>query len=437
VIVAAGRGSRMLERPLPKPLTPLLGLALIERVLLTARNVGIERFVVVTGYQRETTEAFLADLAARRGLELETVANPSWELDNGQSVLAARPHVDEPFLLLMADHLYQPELLHALLQGALGEDEVVLAADSDIEANPFVDLADVTRVRLSGERITDIGKQLEVFEAFDTGAFLCSPSFFERLEDGRTLGDTTLSAGVRAAATAGRARVRFVAPRCWIDVDDQVQLNKAETFLLGSLGKSTDGPVSRRLNRPVSLRISRVLAARGVSPNAVSLASFGLALAAAACFLLPGYAWLVAGGILVHLSSVLDGSDGEVARLTYRTTEFGGRLDQVLDRYADAFILLALTYRVAGTPPEWLPLAVGVLALVGSFMSSYTASWYDPFAARKAGDGPRAPRVGRDVRLLLLALGALANVPLLALAAVGLVMNLETVRRLVVLARER
>jgi 1L-myo-inositol 1-phosphate cytidylyltransferase / CDP-L-myo-inositol myo-inositolphosphotransferase len=291
-------------------------------------------------------------------------------------------------------------------------------------------------VRLDGDRIVDIGKHLDDFEAYDTGAFLCSPEFLERMAAACEAGETALSDGVRRSALAGLAGARVVSPGSWIDVDDGAQLTKAHAFLLASLGKPTDGPVSRHLNRPLSRRLSAVLAKRGVSPNAISLAAFSLALAGAGLFLVPGYWPLVLGGLLIQTASVVDGSDGEVARLLFRSSEFGFRLDQVLDRYADAFIIAALTYRVAGPGDSWLPLLLGLLALVGSFVSSYTAPWFDQLnAGRSGGLLPRLPRLGRDVRLLLVALAAVAYLPLLALGTLAVLMNLDVVRRLLTLRR--
>ena len=50
LIIAAGKGSRMSGKGDSKPLIPLLGLSLIERVILTVNNSGIDDFYVVTGY---------------------------------------------------------------------------------------------------------------------------------------------------------------------------------------------------------------------------------------------------------------------------------------------------------------------------------------------------------------------------------------------------
>ena len=66
-------------------------------------------------------------------------------------------------------------------------------------------------------------------------------------------------------------------------------------------------------------------------------------------FFLGGYITLVIGAILAQVASVIDGCDGEIARLKIQVTEFGGWFDAVLDRYADAFLLFGLTYYVCFT----------------------------------------------------------------------------------------
>jgi CDP-L-myo-inositol myo-inositolphosphotransferase len=148
-----------------------------------------------------------------------------------------------------------------------------------------------------------------------------------------------------------------------------------------------------------------------------------------------GYLNLVIGAILAQTSSIIDGCDGEIARLKFKTTEFGGWFDAVLDRYADAFLLFGLTYHVYFIGREWLTLFIGFLAIIGAFMNSYTADKYDGLMKRKVGLGKYYLRIGRDVRIFFILLGALINQPLLTLILIALLMNLENIRRIVVLSR--
>ncbi len=86
LILAAGRGSRIVEEGESKPLIPLLGLPLLERTILTAHRAGLAEFLVVTGYQGERVEVFLSDLRRRRHLSIEAIENEEWKKGNGTSL---------------------------------------------------------------------------------------------------------------------------------------------------------------------------------------------------------------------------------------------------------------------------------------------------------------------------------------------------------------
>lgn len=431
LILAAGEGRRICGEGESKPLIPLLGVPLIERVIRSALESGADEFYVVTGYEGERVRDFLKRLEERLKIRITPLVNDRWEEGNGLSVLKARDVLDEPFLLLMGDHLFDPQMARALIVHEPPEGEIALVVDEDL-ANPLVDTEDVTRVKVEDGRIRDIGKGLADFNGFDTGIFLCSSAIFNALDQSMEKdGDTTLSGGVRVLAAEGRANAVPVSG-FWIDVDDPPALKRAEKALLDRLrDKPNDGPVSRYLNRPLSALLSRRLVKVGIAPNQISLFSFLFSLVAAGLFALGGYPALAAGGILAQLASIIDGCDGEVARLKYRTSEFGGWLDAVLDRYADAFLLFGMTWHLMATKASGLILFTGFMAIIGSFMLSYTADKYDSLMLERieTGGGGRL-RLGRDVRVFIIFLGAVTNQVLPALALIAIAMNLETVRRI-------
>ncbi|MCA9484578.1 MAG: NTP transferase domain-containing protein [Nitrospina sp.] len=235
LIIAAGRGERLRAAGDCKPLTPLYGVPLIERVIGLAMEAGAEEFFVVTGYQAEKLNAFLNGLAGRFGVPLTTLHNREWEKGNGVSVLKARESIQKPFLLLMADHLFDPGIARELMARPPAGDEVVLATDSDLN-NAQVNMDDVTRVLVREGRIAEIGKQIAGFNAFDTGIFHCGTGLFETLDRlYRESGDVTLSQAVQVLARQGRARSWDAAGRFWIDIDDPGSFRKAENLLLDPL----------------------------------------------------------------------------------------------------------------------------------------------------------------------------------------------------------
>src|SRR5687767_11275626 len=115
LIIAAGQGTRLRSIAPSKPLAEVAGLPLIEHVVNAAAAGGATGFVVVTGYEPGPLETFLGSLAERSGLPIEAVRNEDWARPNGLSVLAAAPRLGSEFILLMSDHLFDPEILSGMI----------------------------------------------------------------------------------------------------------------------------------------------------------------------------------------------------------------------------------------------------------------------------------------------------------------------------------
>ena len=131
LILAAGHGSRIasLSRNAPKPLVCLSGAPLLEHILLSSQAAGIEKFVIVVGYRADAIRRWLAGWR-HEGITVTLVENPDYHKANGISALAARGLLQGPFLLLMADHIFEPKTAKALLRQSLADgDEVHLGRD--------------------------------------------------------------------------------------------------------------------------------------------------------------------------------------------------------------------------------------------------------------------------------------------------------------------
>ena len=428
LIIAAGLGSRMYTVGDTKPLVSLLGLNLIERVILTAKKSGIKEFCIVTGYNGEKIREQLS-YGKKYGIKIQYIQNDQWTKGNAISVLKAKNYFKKPFVLLMADHNYDHRILDRLLKTKIGKDECILCVDNNPKDHLNID--DATKVLTIDHRIETIGKNLSDYNCIDTGIFICNPVIFDALEESISKGDEGLSGGVKVLAQRYKMRYLRLADNFWIDIDDKTDLKNAERILCFKLKKDTDGPVSRILNRPISLRISKVLLKTGITPNQISVLSFIIGLAGASLFFFGEYFYLILGGIIVHIHSIVDGCDGEIARLKLRRTKYGGYLDSFLDRYVDAVIILGLTYgywSISGDSMIWI---MGFAALIGSFINTYTGEKYDSIF--KIGNGTRRLkfRVGRDMRLLIIVVGALTNQIPILLIIVAVLANFEAIRRLI------
>lgn len=432
LILAAGLGSRLRpQTKTPKPLTSVLGLTLAERVVCTLLEAGVRRFLITLGYEAETVRAHFSDISRRRGVTIDFIEAEDWERGNGASALAAKGHTGEaPFFLVMIDHLFDPGIARALADHPLAPGEMCLAVDRDKDG--IFDLHDVTRVKIYDGRIQEIEKTLDDWDAGDTGVMLCTSGLFEGLKRAAARNEHGLSDGLRELASEDRARTVEVTGLPWLDVDTPEALREAERRLMRDQGgKTRDGPVSRHLNRPVSRWLSRYLVRTTVTPNQISLLSWVLSSVAAGSMALNGYPALAIGGALAQLASIIDGCDGEVARLKRIQSDFGGWFDAVLDRYADAFLLFGLLWHSYAASGDPVILFIGFAAITGSFMSSYTADKYDGFMAKQMAD-KRPLRLGRDLRVFMIFLGAVLNLAAPTLFVIAVVMNLDVLRRILV-----
>jgi len=139
----------------------------------------------------------------------------------------------------------------------------------------------------------------------------------------------------------------------------------------------------------------------GVNPNTLTLLGLIISIVAAIFFAMGE---VLSAGSLLLLSGLFDVLDGAVARENGRTTSFGGFLDSVCDRFADAAVLIGAMYGGLTSFPPFPDWFLGSLAIVGSFMVSYTRARAEAAgAAASVGIGERA------VRMVILILGAFLN----------------------------
>lgn len=224
LIPAAGRGAR-LDRPgTPKPLVEVDGVPLILRTLRQMQAAGVTRAVIVTGFR--SAQVRLA-LSAAPGLNvaLEFVYNRRWRFGLGSSLLAARDRFDGPFLLAMADHIYDSPLIARMAAAAPEPDGLVALVDHSPER--IFDLDDAVKVVCEGGRPVRFLRH-STAPAADAGLFLASPALFDALEACDAL---DLAHGVDLMARQGRVRQITAGDAEWDDVDTPAALVHAELRL--------------------------------------------------------------------------------------------------------------------------------------------------------------------------------------------------------------
>jgi len=211
-------------------------------------------------------------------------------------------------------------------------------------------------------------------------------------------------------------------------------LPRAERHLLRSLVKDTEGFMSRHFDRKISLAISRRLAGTRVTPNQMTLVSIAIGIFGAFFFLSPSPALQTVGALLFVLHSIVDGCDGELARLRFQESRSGGLLDFWGDNVVHCAIYTAIAIGWSRRIGEPWPLWVGASAILGNLASAAFVH-RATMAARRPEGGPlftnvsqrssRLSRVAdelsrRDFIYLVLILSAFGKAHwFLVMAAVG------------------
>ena len=140
-----------------------------------------------------------------------------------------------------------------------------------------------------------------------------------------------------SAAVAASPQLRQPLPSevASVDVSSEAGVSAATAALWQSCRKPIDGYVSRHLNRHISLAISRRIVDTSITPNHVSAFCIALGVLSGVLAAQGGYACLVAGAALFKLNSIIDGVDGELARVRWAYSKLGEFLDSVGDNVAN------------------------------------------------------------------------------------------------------
>lgn len=408
IILAAGQAVRL--RPYsterPKSLMEIApGVTIIDFILKQLHEIGVREVIVAT--RGEYVSAFKEELGKRARI---VVVDGNGEGNLHSLALACEAVGPRRVLVIMGDHVFEPEILRRLFKEDDASRRMLLCLDTQPKGR---NLLEGLRVHVSVDSVHRVGKNIPPQGGVDTGLFVLSADahdLIRRVENEE--GHEELSSLVNHLAAKGDVGYVDVTKKLWLDIDTAEDLAEARRLyweiLRRSLYKPGDGPVSHWLNRPLSTRLSIFLFkhAQWVTPNSITVISFVLALVSA--FLFTQWQFGL-GAVLVYVSSLLDGVDGEIARLGGKLTGFGSLLDSLLDRIADIALMIGL-----GLVLSPGPLRVGLtgLAVSGVVLVSYIShlSLQHTDVKRLRGGFPWATR---DVRLLLVSLGGLAFQPLI------------------------
>ncbi len=160
----------------------------------------------------------------------------------------------------------------------------------------------------------------------------------------------------------------------WAHIADEQAAKAATWAMLKLLQWRPGGVVAKRLNRPISIRLSRLLLNTWVTPNQTTWFGFVVGIFGIIGVFWAEYWSILAGGFLLQLNSVLDGIDGELARMRHQTSSYGAYLDSVCDEILNAALFVAMGY-VLNKNGGWIDLPGSAYLYVGIFVGTVSFSY--------------------------------------------------------------
>ena len=338
----------------------IVGVPLIQRTILSALRSGFERVVVMPGDDREQLQTLLASDPRTRSVELAP-GPPAGVVREGQVAL------------LPGDCLVTSHTLNRVYDTRLAEHPMVFEGATADESLVLCRAA--TLVQLDGALRSDAAARTTRLHAL--GAVTASLN-----------GDLCVRVVDEPSARAAEARLF-------------AQL-RAETA-------ATDGPLAR-FDRFVSQWISRRLVHTRLRPNHITIIGTSFGLVGAWCLGRGAHGLDILGALLFLCATIIDGCDGEVARLKFQETPFGHDFDVITDNVVHVAIFIGMglgQYRrnPGGDYGTLIALLLGGFACAAA--ACYSCFLRHPAASRVAA-APRTTR-GKARSLLLRGFESLMN----------------------------
>jgi choline kinase len=245
IILAAGLGSRLrVEKDdgSCKPLMLVDNITLLIRTIKSLEIAACEQVVIVLGHKAEKIENYIRS-EYDGDLPLIFAVNHKYNLQNGISVLTAKPHISNVFVLTMADHILDDNIMKLVREHQPPQGGATLCVDYKIDG--IFDIQDATKVLAEHSRIKKIGKELPEYNCIDTGVFVATDGLMEAIDHVyRCKGDASLSEGVQLLADQGLMEILDIKDAFWQDVDNIQMLAHAENLLRADKNNSRNFHIS-------------------------------------------------------------------------------------------------------------------------------------------------------------------------------------------------
>lgn len=339
-------------------LTEVAGVPLLHRLMLSGSQVGIQHWLVLCCSRAQTVQHHLDTAAKLRGVTWQVYDLQTMEAAQLATILPA-----EDVLVSMTPAACEHRLL-AAFQEAGGPALGVVPGTAEAQGQVAVQ---------NGLVLADTSTASAVWQP--TGLMRCAGAVF-----GQALAQVwdairQPSVPLAALVTGCLAQTTYVAldvtPHVWVPLVEplRARVAEAEAQLLRRLGREGDSLFVRLVDRRVSQAITKRLMHTAVRPNQITLCSALIGLSGALMLAQPAYGWQVAGSLLFLLSTIVDGCDGEIARLTFQESDFGAKLDVCMDNVVHLFLFPCIALGLYRREYDNTYLLLGGLTLAGIILS--------------------------------------------------------------------
>ena len=371
------------------------GIPLIQRILLSGVKAGIQEWILLAWHSAEKLPAVLHTASRLTGVPWQV-----YDLHYGDAANLAALLPTKEVIAIACTAVFDYHLLEELQQ----EEGTALCVTA---ASPPT--SDGVTLR-NGHVLAQASTTSPAFRS--TGILRCAGALlehvirlaWEELQKTSTPVRTLLpgiiaSTPVRAVDVSQHLWVPLMAPFA-------ASVTAAEAELVCRLGRKGDSLIVRMLNRRMSQALTKRLVHTAVTPNQITLSSAALGLCGAFLLAQATDVLQIIGSLLFLCSTIIDGCDGEVARLTFRESDFGGKLDIMMDNVVHLFLFPGIAfglYRENGAP---IALVLGALTLSGVLISlvAYLPTLWRPSDERRAHTRLHESLASRDFAYLLLLL---------------------------------
>ncbi|MFC2164542.1 CDP-alcohol phosphatidyltransferase family protein [Acidobacteriota bacterium] len=292
---------------IPWVFTPVVGLPLIERHLISVKSVGVRTAHLICGEsEQKSLEGCLPRWNHDDRFPLVNIHGP------GKNIISMFP---ERFLLMDGRNVYHPKLL----KDTLSRNGVFVYIDAD-------------------KQPLSLG--------------MSTPGY---LQD-----NFPANPDNKIAAPTGMYTQDVLKPE---------KHKAAERLILKTLIKDTDGWFSIHLNRPISLAISSILVNHSIHPHLITVITLFIGILSGVLTAMGTYGFMAAGGIVFQLASIMDGIDGEIARAKFLTSRAGEWMDTICDELTNVAFILGLTIGVYKMSASKIMLWLGIVTLFFYFLT--------------------------------------------------------------------